>query len=176
MSAPKLPPESPWKARVWAEFRAGNLTRAYRDVLLTLRSFRGRDGACCPSHATVADRMRACPKTVWRALQAARELGLVEWSERRVRRGWQWLRTSNAYRLILPDAPVAPRSAAPSTNGHFVCGENQKEKQEDAQQGHHATLAAMVREAGGMPDLLKLRRDAVAQMLAAGGREAMVGA
>jgi hypothetical protein len=25
-----------WSDRVWQEFRAGNLTRAYRDVLLTL--------------------------------------------------------------------------------------------------------------------------------------------
>jgi hypothetical protein len=185
MPTTKLPPESPWKARVWAEFRAGNLTRAYRDVLLTLRSFRGRDGACWPSHETVADRMRGSAKTVWRALQRARELGLVEWAERRIRRGWRWLRTSNAYRMILPDTPVAHRSEVlshcgtklpPATNGHSVCGDKQEEKQEDARQGHHATLAEMVREAGNLPDLLKLRRDRVAKMLAVGrGREAMAG-
>jgi hypothetical protein len=30
-----------WTTRVWQEYRAGNLTRAFRDVLLTLRTFRG---------------------------------------------------------------------------------------------------------------------------------------
>ena len=39
---------------VWAEFRAGNLTRAGRDVLLTLRTFRGHGGEIHPSHATLA--------------------------------------------------------------------------------------------------------------------------
>ncbi len=39
-----------WTARVWQEFRAGNLTRAARDVLLTLRTYRGRGGLICPSH------------------------------------------------------------------------------------------------------------------------------
>jgi len=33
-----------WTDRVWLEFRAGNLTRAYRDVLLTLRTYRGHGG------------------------------------------------------------------------------------------------------------------------------------
>jgi hypothetical protein len=33
-----------WIARVWQEFHAGNLTRAHRDVLLTLRTYRGHGG------------------------------------------------------------------------------------------------------------------------------------
>ena len=33
-----------WTARIWAEFRAGNLTRAWRDALLTLATFRGHGG------------------------------------------------------------------------------------------------------------------------------------
>ena len=39
-----------WKVRVWREFRAENLTRSWRDVLLTLQTFRGRLGMICPSH------------------------------------------------------------------------------------------------------------------------------
>jgi hypothetical protein len=95
-----------WTARVWAEFRSGNLTRAWRDALLTLATFRGHGGIICPAHATVAARTSLAPKTVERALHAARDLGLVTWSERRVRRGWRWVRTSNLYRLIVPNAAV----------------------------------------------------------------------
>jgi hypothetical protein len=47
-------------------------------------------------------------KTVERALHAARDLGLITWSERRLRRGWRWLRTSNLYQLTTPDAAVEP--------------------------------------------------------------------
>jgi hypothetical protein len=105
-----------WTARVWAEFRARNLTRAWRDALLTLATFRGHGGMICPSHQTVASRTSLASKTVERALHAARDLGLVTWSERRVRRGWMWLRTSNLYRLVVPDAPVepGPRSNRPA--------------------------------------------------------------
>lgn len=153
---------SPWIARVWAEFKAGNLTRAYRDCLLTLRTFQGRDGALWPSHATLADRARTSSKTVQRALAAARDIGLVAWSERRVRRGWRWLRTSNAYRLILPDAPV-------STNGHRVLRGEQKVKKEVANAGHGAVMRAMVLEAAAMPDLLALRRQAMEARLRKAG-------
>ena len=51
-------PPTPWTSRIWQEFRAGNLTRAGRDVLLTLRTYRGHGGLICPSHATLADRAR----------------------------------------------------------------------------------------------------------------------
>ena len=96
-----------WTARVWQEFRAGNLTRTARDVLLTLATYRGHGGLICPSHETLAERVDCHPVTVWRALQAARELGLVRWTERHVRAAWRRLRTSNRYRLLLPEAPVA---------------------------------------------------------------------
>ena len=68
-------PVSPWTARVWQEYRAGNLTRAYRDVLLTLRTFRGHGGHCWPSHATLADRAECCTRTVQRALTQAQRPG-----------------------------------------------------------------------------------------------------
>lgn len=43
------------------------------------------------------------------------ELGLVSWTERRVRAGWRWLRTSNAYRF----AHGTGHSAAESAETHL---------------------------------------------------------
>ena len=118
-----MPSACPWTDRVWREFHADNLTRAYRDVLLTLRTFRGIGGACWPSHETLADRAGCCVRTVQRALKQALDLGLVSWSERRVKAGWRWLRTSNWYRFAVPGGAVQmgqrrPRSA-PATTGQL---------------------------------------------------------
>ena len=102
----------PWTARVWAEFRAGNLTRSSRDVMLTLRTFRGLGGLCTPSHATLANRAKCSVRTVQRALRQADYLGLVRWTERRVKAAWRWLRTSNRYVFEIPETPVASGFAA----------------------------------------------------------------
>jgi hypothetical protein len=90
-------PNQPWPDRIWLEHRAGTLTRAYRDVLLTLRTYRGRSGMIHPSHETLAERAKCSVSTVQWALRQAQRLGLVSWTERRVRAGWRWLRTSNCY-------------------------------------------------------------------------------
>ena len=103
-----------WRQRIWREFNAGNLTRSYRDVLLTLAGYGPRPW---PSHETLAARARCCTRTVQRALEAARGLDLVSWAERRIKAGWRWLRTSNIYRLLVPDGPVAPAT------GHKTRGE-----------------------------------------------------
>jgi DNA-binding transcriptional MocR family regulator len=149
------PPPTPWTSRVWQEFRAGNLTRAARDVLLTLKTYRGHGGLICPAHATLADRANCHASTVLRALQAARDLGLVSWTERRVRAAWRSLRTSNRYRLIVPEAPVTPgqRTNQQSAGG----GESQFKK--EAREGSKAALAAMLATAERLPDLLKARRE-----------------
>ena len=97
-----------WRDRVWQEWRINNLTRAFRDVLLTLATYRGTGGVAHPSHETLASRAGCCVRTVQRALQAARDLDLVRWTERRVRAGWRWLRTSNAYRLGVLARGVEP--------------------------------------------------------------------
>jgi hypothetical protein len=105
--------DAAWIARVWREFHAHNLTPTWRDVLLSLRSFRGRDGTICPAHATLGQAVRCHENTVQRALQAARDLRLVDWAGRRVRLGWRALRTSNSYVLLVPKAPVIEAEAAP---------------------------------------------------------------
>jgi hypothetical protein len=60
-------------------------------------------------------------------------LGLVSWAERRVRAGWRWLRTSNAYRLVMPDGSVrrGMRPAWPRRRTNGQCdgeGENLKKE------------------------------------------------
>ncbi len=150
-----------WTNRVWHEFRAGNLTRSYRDVLLTLRTFRGTGGLCVPAHATLADRAGCSVRTVQRALVQAQVLDLVSWTERRVRAGWRWLRTSNAYRLAVPEQPVQPGMRAPfprltaysATTCQTVRGEESLSKK--------GALQDMLTATAGLPDLLAMRRAAI---------------
>jgi hypothetical protein len=153
-----------WINRIWLEYRAGNLTRAARDVLLTLHTFRGTGGAAWPSHATLADRARCCTRTVQRALAQAQCLGLVSWAERRVRAGWRWLRSSNLYRFVVSDLPVTagslpsvttapcrkPPVLAHAAQTDSVAGEGRVRKQE--------ALDEMLRAAAAAPDLLLRRR------------------
>ena len=75
----RLPLRGEWQSHVlWRLQRQDHST----GVLLAL----GRFGACrfgiVPSHATLAARARCSVSTVQRPLQAARELGLVDWSAR----------------------------------------------------------------------------------------------
>ena len=84
-----------WIPAVWTQFRTGNLTRAFRDVLLTLSTFDGSAGLY-PSHATLADRANCAVRTVQEALRQGKTLGLVSWHSGAPRR------TSNRYLLIVP--------------------------------------------------------------------------
>jgi hypothetical protein len=105
--------DAAWIARVWREFHAHNLTPTWRDVLLSLRSFRGSDGTICPSHATLAHAARCHESTAMRALQAARDLRLVGWVGRRVQAGWRALRSSNSYVLVVPKDAVIEAEGPP---------------------------------------------------------------
>jgi hypothetical protein len=144
-----------WTARVWHEYRAANLTRAMRDVLLTLATYRGPGGIAWPSHAALAERAKCSVRTVQRALAMAAELGLVAWTERRVRAGWRWLPTSNAYRLLTPLEAVRTGLRAawrpmPATTGQDGRGGERSSKK--------AALRTMLQAAATMPDLLAMRR------------------
>ena len=153
-----MPTPCLWTARVWREFRAGNLTRGARDVLLTLRTFRGAGGLCVPSHATLALRARCCVRTVQRALAQADALGLLRWVERRVRAAWRWLRTSNRYLFTVPETPVMSGLAARRrTTGHLARGGELGSKKE--------ALKAMLAEAAALGDLLAARRAAMEKRL-----------
>jgi hypothetical protein len=108
---------------------------------------------------------------VQRALRHARRLGLVDWTERRIRAGWRWLRTSNCYLLSVPETSIDP-SMRPiwwrrSTNGQRDGGGERLEK---AKEGRHAVLRTMLREAAARPDLLAARRSAIeARLLTSAG-------
>jgi len=158
---PKL--SDTWTARVWAEFRAGNLTRAGRDVLLTLHTYRAAGGVAWPSHATLAERARCCVSTVQHALKAARELGLITWTERRVRAAWRSLRTTNLYRFLAPAAPVVedcrPVFRCRRTTGNQHRGVERGENKA-AHEGRKRELADMLQAAATLPDLLAMRRAA----------------
>jgi hypothetical protein len=158
---------APWTARVWAEYRGTNLTPLWRDVLLTLATYRGPGGTAWPSHATLAERCRCSVRTVQRALAIAARLGLVTWTERRVRAGWRWLRTSNAYRLLTPLEAVraglrAAWRAVPATTGQNGRGGERLSKK--------AALRPMLLAAAAMPDLLAMRRAVIEGRMAAAGR------
>jgi hypothetical protein len=101
-------PNELWPVGIWREHRGGTLTRAYRDVMLTLRTYRGRGALICSAHETRADGARCSVRTVQRASRQAKRLDLVAWSERRVRAGWRWLHTSNRHEPTVPDGPVQP--------------------------------------------------------------------
>jgi hypothetical protein len=161
-----MPIAQDWRARIWREFHAANLTRAYRDVLLTLATYRGRGGLICPTHDTLAARASCSSRTVRRALALAARLGLVSWSERRVRAAWRWLRTSNRYWLLMPGGDVQrgqrPPWPRPATTGQVARGEESLEKQ-DAPKGKKAALAELMAAAARLPDLLAQRRAAFSQ-------------
>jgi hypothetical protein len=153
--------QSSWTERVWREFRAGNLTRTFRDVLLTLHSYRGCTGIW-PSHETLASRAKCSVRSVQRALQAGRTLGLVGWVERRVRAAWRWLKASNRYVLALPEGAAEPGlRCVSSTTGQNVRGGESKEKKE-AREMRAAALTELLRAAAKAPDLLAARREALA--------------
>jgi hypothetical protein len=149
----------PWFSRVEREFEAGNLTRAQRDVLKALGRFTGCRFGIFPSHAFLAARVKCCVRTVQRALQAARDLGLVTWAAQRVRAGWRSLRASNRYVLTLPENAVGEGPHGPrATTGQKVRGVTEESKKA-GHEGRGVGLAAMMEAARGLPDLLKARRE-----------------
>ena len=153
-------------ARVLTDPCAGNLTRAARDVLLTLHTYRGPGGVAWPSHATLAQRAKCSTRTVLRALAQGRNLGLVSWSFRRVRQGWRWLQSSNLYRFLASVDRAAvrePLSSFSSLPSGATVSVGRK---------HAAELRQMIQKAAETPDLLKARRAVfeAAQLGAAAGR------
>lgn len=161
-------PTETWITRIWREHRVGNLTRAHRDVLLTLHTYRASGGCAWPSHKTLADRAGCCVRTVQSALKAARDLGLVQWTERRVRAGWRWLRTSNLYQFLRPEAPVVQGDRPRHRTTGKICWGGEIPKKEAVTEGRKVALSSMIRDAAGVGDLLAARRAAMEARMAAG--------
>jgi hypothetical protein len=161
---------SAWFSRLKREYEAGNLPAKQYLVLCEL----GRFDACrlgiFPSHRTLAARARCGLRTVSRALQAARQLGLVEWTETRVRAAWRSLQGPNRYVLKVPAAAV---QWLRRTDGQSGRGDTNDQKK-PARERSSGALHAMLEAARGLPDLLKARREAMearwrGEMTARGG-------
>jgi helix-turn-helix protein len=87
--------------------RAGRLNGNQYLVGEALLKCHSPEGRCDPSHETLAKRVGCKARTVRRALQRLRELGLVIWQNRIVRLGrWAVAQTSNAYLLLLPERKI----------------------------------------------------------------------
>jgi hypothetical protein len=84
---------------IHAHRRARRLTRAGLDVGEALVKRQGEDGRLDPSYATLAKDADCCARTVQRACDAMRGLGLLRWMRRLVRNGPYVEQTSNAYEL-----------------------------------------------------------------------------
>ena len=65
------------------------------------------DGRCDPGHLTIAEDAGCSDRTVRRAINALRGLGLLAWQQRVVREGWRVLQTSSAYVLSIAGTPPA---------------------------------------------------------------------
>lgn len=158
-----------WLTDVRRAARGGAITFAARHVLDALATFRGRDGALWPAHASIAARAGCCVRTVQRALSEARRLGLVEWHHRRVRIGWRYVRITNSYRLISPPVPAlldARRAAGErgaDTDGHRDRQDQKANKQRQNQETERRRLAAECLD----PRVVAAARAALAQAAAA---------
>lgn len=102
-----------WIPAVWAQYRAGNLTPLFRDVLLRLQKL-DRGQGLWPSHDTLAERTRCSIRTVQDALRQGRVLGLVDWISGAGRR------TSNRYTLTLPEVAAVAGARLARTGAQAV--------------------------------------------------------
>jgi hypothetical protein len=146
---------SAWFSRLKREYEAGNLPAKQYLVLCELGRFDRCRLGIFPSHRTLAARARCGLRTVQRALQAARRLGLVEWTATRVRAAWRALRGPNRYVLKAPAAPVQWAHRTTGQSGRRDTNEQKK----PARERSSGTIRAMLEAARGLPDLLKARRE-----------------
>lgn len=114
------------------------------------------EGRCDPSHDTIAEDVGCCARTVRRALDRLKTLGLLMWQQRIVRSGWRVAQTSNAYLLTLCSNPAV------STGGQSGRGTGKREsislqqpvievtaeKRKAARDGLAATAAARMQALG----------------------------
>jgi hypothetical protein len=154
---------TPWFEQVKQATAAGHFTYAQERCLYFLQTFRGRGGHVFPSHETIAARAGPSVSTVQRTLKIARGLGLVEWAERRVRVGWRWFRTSNAYRLLMSEKPMKPTAGQPDRVtlrvSTFSLSSGVRKEEKRLRERHAVETEAMLQAAKRGPDLLKRRRE-----------------
>lgn len=89
------------KSLIWKHHDMKNITRGEFMVLTALANFPEKNGVRFPSFETLARAARVSLRTAKYAIKAAVALGIVSRTQRSVRNGWRWVRTSNAYRFIV---------------------------------------------------------------------------
>jgi Helix-turn-helix domain len=102
-------------------------------VGLALLKRLGVDGRCDPSHETLASDASCDEKTVRRALDTLKDLGLVRWINRLVRDGWRAAQTSNAYLLAPSEVANPPACRARRCAGHSA-RQTRKDRDSSVQQ------------------------------------------
>jgi hypothetical protein len=148
---------SAWFSRLKREYEAGSIPAKQYLVLCELGRFDRCRLGIFPSHRTLAARARCGLRTVQRALQAAKRLGLVDWTATRVRAAWRSLRGANRYVLKVPETAVQWGCRTGGQSGRKDA--NGREK--GAGGGSSGAIWAMLEAARGLPDLLKARREAL---------------
>ena len=96
---------SAWRRRLELERLAGHLTMHRQHALRTLLAFVG-DRGLFPSDQAVAELAGCCARTVRRAREEARELGLLTWQRTRKLVDGRWRQGSNRYTVAIPDRPL----------------------------------------------------------------------
>jgi hypothetical protein len=114
-----------WRYLLACHRKARRLTRAAVDVGLALLRRLGQDGQLDPAHATLADDAVCSARTVGRACDVLRKLGLLRWTRRLVRNGPYVEQSSNAYEL------TPANTAATLPSGSTRIGDGQNGRQTD---------------------------------------------
>lgn len=102
-----------------AHGRAGRIPSKQERVGESLLKRLGTNGQCDPTHDTLADDAGCNERTVRRALDTLKGLGLVLWANRLIRDGWRTSQTSNAYLLVPAETGTTlPTFPASRCGGH----------------------------------------------------------
>ena len=152
-----------------AHRRAGRLSPLAEIVGTALLKRLAVDGRCDPGHDRLADDVGCSSRTVRRALDALRRLGLVLWQRRLVREQWRARQTTNAYVLCpaeVPNPPATrPRACGGQTDRETLSVDNNPVEQRSSRAVAEAQAA-----------LAQRRREVEANLLTRGSRFGRLGA
>jgi alkylated DNA nucleotide flippase Atl1 len=88
-----------WIAQAWRLKSQGEISGNELTLALTMARMQGANGRLDPSYSTLAAWTGLCERTVQRCMARLRQVQLLSWVRRMVRRGPRAEQTSNAYSL-----------------------------------------------------------------------------
>ncbi|HWG80746.1 MAG TPA: hypothetical protein VN681_13270 [Stellaceae bacterium] len=96
-----------WRKQIDRSWEGGRITSVACKVARALERMLGGDGQLDPAYETIATVANVGRASVKRALDQLRDLGVLAWTRRLTTdRHGHTRQTSNAYRLLLPAAPL----------------------------------------------------------------------